>query len=157
MNSFRYYTDTKIEYELAVKRLETLKDRKMVIWQKYFGIKSPNWDKIGAQGSRDDSDKMVQYLAEISRSKDGFPSIEEEIEQLRKEAQKLKKTLQRMETQLADTESVEGKLYYLIVVKKYSVNGAVKHIAETEYMSEANVWKTYYPRIKTEIRKLRLK
>lgn len=157
MNNFSYYTDTRIEYELALKRLKVLEDRKMEIWQRYFGVKSPQWDKVGSPGSHDDADKMVRYLAEISRSDGNSPSLEEGIEKLKKEAQELKKVLRGMEKRLEHTDTIEGRLYFLVVVKRYTVNRAIREVAEAEFMSEKNVWKTYYPKIKEDIRKLRRK
>lgn len=157
MNNFSYYTDTKIEYELALKRLEILENRKMEIWQRYFGVKSPQWDKIGSGGTFSDNDKMVLYLEEISRSKGKNLSLEQEITKTKNEVERLKKVLVGMTEQLRKTDTIEGKLYYLVVVEKNSVSKAISKLADTEYMSEKNIWKTYYPKIKEEIWKLRLK
>lgn len=157
MNNFSYFTDTKIEYELAMKRLSILEERKMEIWQRYFGVKSPRWDKIGAQGSRDDSDKMVRYLEEINRSTGKSLSLEQEIAKIRNEADRLEKVLKEMTKRLRKTDTIEGKMYYLIVVERQSVSKAIKHLSETEFMSEKNLWKTYYPKIKEDVRKLRKK
>lgn len=153
--NFSYFTNTQLEYKLAIHRLKILEDRKTEIWQKYFGVKSPNWDKIGQQGTPDQSDKMVKYLAEISQPKGHNLSLEEEIEQIRNEAERLKKVLETMANKLKDTDSIEGKLYYRIVVEGMSSNRAVRETAETEYMTENNIWRTYYARIKEDIRKLR--
>lgn len=155
MNNFSYYTDTQIEYQLALQRLEILENRKMEIWQKYFGVKSPQWDKIGEKGTNTNPDKMVMYLDEISRSKGNKPSLEAEIIRTRNEAQRLDKVLKVMAEKLKSTDSIEGKLYYRIVVEKCSVNKAIREIAAEVYMTENNIWKTYYPKIKADIRKLR--
>ena len=155
MNNFSYYTDTKIEYELASKRLKILQERKEEIWQKYFGIKSPQWDKITVASSYPNEDKMVLYLSEIERESNNSPSLVESIAKAESDVLWLKNAISDMEMVLAKTDTIEGKLYYLIAVKQMSVNKAIKEVAEKEYMSEKNIWKTYYPKIKDQIRKLR--
>ena len=154
MGAIRYYTDTKIEYEIAKMRLNTLLNKKEEIYIKYFGIKSPSkFSEVPLSHSYED--KMVEYLNEVEIEKRNGLTLQEEIESIKKEIARLEAVLKEMEIRLAKLNGIEDKLYYEIVVNKKKVTEAVEYIAETCYTSDKNVWKTYYPKIKDDIRKLR--
>ena len=55
-------------------------------------------------------------------------------------------------TRLTD---IESRLYCSIVIDGLSPTAAVAKVAESEHMSEINIWKNYYPNIRDELRKVR--
>lgn len=154
MSAIKYYTDTKIEYELAKMRLNTLLNKKEEIYTKYFGIKSPSkFSEVTISHSY--KDKMIEYLNELEEEKRNGVTLQEEIENVKKEIERLEAVLNDMEKRLAKLNGIEDRLYYEIVVNKKKVTEAVEYIADTFYLTDRTVWKNYYSKIKGDIKKLR--
>lgn len=152
---YRYYTDTIVEYNMCLMRLKLLVEKREELYTKYLGVKSPNLDKIGTQSSFSGNDKVIAYLNEYEAPKGDKPSLKEQIEKLQYEKQQLEVVIKDMQNQLAKVSGVEGRLFYLIAVEQHQIRKAIEKVADEFYMTEANVWKTYYKNIKEEVRKLR--
>lgn len=151
-----YYTQTMLELYSAEAYLRMLKDRRTLIYQKYFGYKSPsNFDIVPSQHNGVSKDNSVDYLAEINEKRYGERSLLEEIDFAEKDIAILKKCINTMQIQLSKSSNIEDKLYYQIVAKGLNVSKAMEKVADENYMSKKNVEKTYYPKIKEEIWKLK--
>lgn len=155
MKTINYYTDTLIECEVAKLRLKTLLEKKEVIYQKYFGLKSPVISDDKAFGGYSNKDKMIEYLEEIEEKKVNGISLQQEINMVEAEIESLEDILAEMRIRLAKLTNIEDKLYYEIIVNKRKVTEAVNYISETCYTSDKNIWKTYYPKIKSDIYRIR--
>lgn len=148
------YMNTLLELQAIQERLKWLEERRLVLYTKYLGVKSPNYDKVG--GKKNWSiDGMSLYLEALEKV-DGATgvSLEKEIEMLTEQRQTLTDTLKNMGQSLRKAEGIEYELFVLIVVDGMKRSQAVKEIAEKNYMSEQTVWRYYYPKIKEEIEKL---
>lgn len=148
------YTDTKMEVMLLEARVEFLENKKLEIFTKYFGLKSPQWDKIPTL-SDPNQDKNILYITEMAKKQNNGLTIDQELEIDKKQLEKAKRTLAKMDKMLQELKGIEYQLYYEIVVNEINVNQAVKRIAENNYMSVDNVYHVYYPKIKAEIHQLR--
>lgn len=81
-------------------------------------------------------------------------SLDEEIEKLTGEMSSLSKLLKDMGKNLKRMKGIEYQLYSTVVIDGLQITKAVQRVAEDNFMSEQNIWQTYYPRIKEELTKL---
>lgn len=151
-----YLTQTLLELYVAEAYLRTLEERRALIYQKYFGYKSPsNYDIVPSQHNGAKVDKSVLYLEELDEKKYNGRSLLEEMEFTRKDIECLKNGVKSMKLQLAKSSNIEDKLYYEIVAKGQKVGKAMQKVADDNYMTKKNIEKTYYPKIREDIQKLR--
>ena len=151
----RNYTNTLLELRSCEARYKYLSERREVYYVKYLGIKSPTYDSVGGHKNWA-VDGMSIFLDLVSRKdpKTGL-SLDEELEKVAEEITALTKILKEMALYLRQMEGIEYQLYYRIVIDGLSKSEAVRRIAEENYMTERNVWSTYYPRIKDSLHMLK--
>ncbi|MDO4378962.1 MAG: hypothetical protein Q4C64_07540 [Erysipelotrichia bacterium] len=157
MSAIKYYTDTVVEYELAKLRRKSLLEKKEEIYVKYFGIKSSSrFDSEPPQANTSvNRDKMVLYLNEIELVEHNGVTLKQEIETVEMQIKRLENEIAEMERLLSKLDSIEGKLYFEIVVNRKKVSEAVSCVADKYYTSESSIWHTYYPKIKGDIYRIK--
>ena len=157
MDMIRTYTNTLLELNGLEQRFKLLQQRREVIYVKYLGVKSPNYEKIGS-GKNWAVDNMSVFLDLVTRINPATGmSLDEELEWLAGQIHQLTKTLRDMRKNLKRMEGLEFQLYRAIVINGQKVTEAVQTIAEKNYISEQRVWKYHYAKIREEVEKLRCK
>lgn len=156
MTAIRNYTDTLIEFKIAKARLDYLLLRREELEVKYCGVKGISYKTEGGQDMPSMKDNMMEFIVAITTpDEDTGLSLDDEIEEKTHEVIKLYELLASMARSLSKLSSLEGQLYYLIVIEGRSVSKAVEQVAELNYMEARNVWKTYYPKIQPDLMEIR--
>ena len=156
METIRTYTNTKCELEMAKLRLGVLMDRKEQLYCKYFPITATLKDVVVSGGDRN-HDKMADYVHELNEVDIGTGrSLAQEIEYQREIVDKLARYIKDMGDALDRMNGIEYSLYYEIVVKGVRISRAVSNIAERYNKDDQTIWKYHYPKIKKEVKKLRM-
>ena len=122
------YYDQQQELELAISRLNTLKEKK----QLYFEETQPKSKKINGvmvQSSIVNHDKFLEYTSKIE-------TIDEDIEILEKEIKMLEKYLKKMEYNLRHMKGALEKIF----VDRYIDGLDVRRIAKKNCYSESNIY-----------------
>lgn len=153
----RNYTNTLLELRSCETRYKHLKEKREVYYVKYLGVRSPSYDGVGGQKNWTvDGMSIFLELVTTKNPKTGL-SLDEEMEKLSKEISELMTVLKEMGQYLKSMKGIEYQLYYRIVVEGKSTSEAVRTIAENNYMSERNVWRNYYPKIRENLHRLKEK
>lgn len=121
------YYDQQKELELAISRLQTLKEKKKL----YFNETQPKAKKINGVmvSSSGHNDKFLEYTAKIEY-------LDNEIEVLENEIRILENHLIRMECNLKTMKGILEKVF----VDRY-INGlSIKNIAKKYNYSESNIY-----------------
>lgn len=155
MEAIRTYTNTKCELEMARARLSLLMDRKEELYAKYFPVTQKPKDDI-VKGGKKDNDKMAAYVHELNEVDIGTGrSLAQEIEYQRDIVDKFKRYLNEMTDALSKMRGIEYALYYEIVVNGINTSRAVSIVAERYNISDRNMWKYHYKKIKKDVIKLK--
>ena len=155
MDMIRTYTNTLLELKGLEQRFKLLQQRREVIYVKYLGVKSPNYEKIGS-GKNWAVDNMSIFLDLISRvNPETGMSLDDELEWLAGQIHRLTITLKEMRKNLKEMEGLEFQLYRAIVINGQKATEAVQSVAEKNFMSEQRVWKYHYSKIREEVNKLK--
>ena len=151
----RTYTNTLLDLRSIQERLGVLQDRRLVLYTRYLGVKSPTYDKVGS-GKNWTVDGMSIFLEKISEvdPRTGL-SLDDELELLTNQAARLTRTLKEIRANLRKMEGTEFELYAAIVIDGKSKSERVREVREKNYLSEQRVWRYHYPKIKEELEKLR--
>lgn len=153
----RNYTNTLLELRSCETRYRHLQEKREVYYVKYLGVRSPSYDGVGGQKNWTvDGMSIFLELVTTKNPKTGL-SLDEEMEKLSKEISELTTVLKEMGQYLKNMKGIEYQLYYRIVVDGKSTSEAVRTIAENNYMSERNVWRNYYPKIRENLHRLKEK
>lgn len=156
METIRTYTNTKCELEMAKLRLGVLMDRKEQLYCKYFPITATIREDV-VSGGKKNNDKMADYVHELNEVDIGTGrSLAQEIEHQRGVVDKLARYISDMSEALGKMNGIEYALYYEVVVKGVRISRAVSNIAERYDRDDQTIWKYHYPKIKKEIKKLRM-
>ena len=156
METIRTYTNTKCELEMAKTRLAVLMDRKEQLYCKYFPITATIKEDV-VSGGKKNNDKMADYVHELNEVDIGTGrSLAQEIEYQRTVVDKIARYVNDMSETLGKMNGIEYSLYYEIVVKGARISRAVSNVAERYNKDDRTVWKYHYPKIKKEIKKLRM-
>ena len=156
METIRTYTNTKCELEMAKARLSLLMDRKEQLYCKYFPVTQKLKEDI-VQGGKKDNDKMAMYVYELNEVDIGTGrSLAQEIEHQRDIVDRLTRYLNEMNETLSKMNGIEYSLYYEIAVKGVRVSRAVSNVAERYNKEDRTLWKYHYPKIKKDIKKLKM-
>ena len=148
-------TNTKCEILVAKNRLNILMDRKARLYCKYFPMNAKLKD-VMVDGGEQKTDKMAEYMQELYDVDVGTgKSLAGEIEDEMNQIQQLEFCWQSMTEALAQMKGVEYQLYYDIVVNGFKPTKAVEHISEKENIDVSTLWKNYYPKIKSDVNKIR--
>jgi hypothetical protein len=152
-NGIINHTNTKYELEITKTRLDLVINKKIELYQKYVGIKSPSLEE--KSNNNFSCDKFALYVNEITKTNEvtGM-SIEEEITNLLKSMNKMKLVLSKIECDLKQLKDIESRLYRKIVIDGYRVSKAVEEVASESYYSQQHIWR-FYDNIKEYIRKLK--
>lgn len=154
MYTLRNYTNTKCELEMAKTRLNLLIDKKIAIYDKYFGI-TATYKDVSVDGG-EDVDNMVEYMSEITTIDIGTGmSIVDEITHQQKRITKLQKYLEEMSEALGKMTGIEYQLFYEIIFKGTNISQAVEKIAEENGKDVSTVWKYNYKKIKKDVNKIK--
>lgn len=155
METIRTYTNTKCELEMAKTRLSLLMDRKEQLYAKYFPVTQKIKDDV-IKGGNQDKDKMAAYVHELNEVDIGTGrSLAQEIEYQRDIVDKFKRYLNEMTDALSKMRGIEYSLYYEIVVNGINTSRAVSIVAERYNISDRNMWKYHYKKIKKDVIKLK--
>ena len=156
METIRTYGNTKCELEMAKTRLAVLMDRKEQLYCKYFPITATIKEDV-VSGGKKNNDKMADYVHELNEVDIGTGrSLAQEIEYQRTIVNKLARYITDMSETLGRMNGIEYALYFEIVVKGVRTSRAVSNVAERYDKDDRTIWKYHYPRIKKEIKKLRM-
>lgn len=155
MIAIHTYTDTKFELEITKIRLNMLIDKTEVLYAKYFSTTSTLKEIIVDSGKKN-TDNIAEYIYELYdvNMLGTSMSLADEITFQKENIKKLENYLNQMTIKLSKMNGIEYKLYYEIVVKGIGISKAVENIA-SEYSKEPRtIWKNYYNKIKSDIKKL---
>ena len=154
MYAIRNYTNTRCELEMAKTRLNILMDRKEKLYCKYFPI-TAQLKEVMVDGGDKNKDKMAEYLAELYEVDVGTgKSLAEEIEDEQENVTKLQNFIDNMAETLNKMTGIEYQLFYEIAYKGVNITKAVDNIAELNSMEPQTIWKNYYKKIKSYVRKI---
>lgn len=156
MAILRNYTNTLLDLKSCEQRYQYLREKREVYYVKYLGVKSPNYEGLGISKNWG-VDGMSVFLDLVTKrnARTGL-SLDEEIEKLTTEMAHLSKLLKDMGKNLKRMKGIEYQLYSTIVIDGLNISKAVRRVAQDNFMSEQNVWTTYYPKIKEELTKLEM-
>lgn len=156
MAILRNYTNTLLDLKSCEQRYQYLREKREVYYVKYLGAKSPNYEGLGVSKNWG-VDGMSIFLDLVTKrnARTGL-SLDEEIEKLTTEMSHLSKLLKDMGKNLKRMKGIEYQLYSTIVIDGLNISKAVRRVAQDNFMSEQNVWVTYYPKIKEELIKLEM-
>jgi len=157
MAILRNYTNTLLDLRSCEQRYSYLREKREIYYVKYLGVKSPNYEGLGVQKNWG-VDGMSIFLDLVTR-KNGRTgmSLDDEIEKLTEEMAHLSKLLSEMGKNLRVMKGIEYQLYSRVVIDGLNISKAVSKVAEDNFMSEQNIWATYYPKIKDELSRLEIK
>ena len=156
MGGIRNYTNTRKELQLAEKRLDILRLRKEELYNRLVmpkGWQISDGGGVTTRNSESNTEKFV--LACNTPSEATGMSLNEEIAHVEEEVYYLRSVCAMMEDTLEELTGIEASLYSLIIIGSMSPTDAVKEVATMQYMTEDNVWHTYYRKIKPFIDALR--
>lgn len=156
MAILRNYTNTLLDLRSCEQRYLYLREKREVYYVRYLGAKSPNFEGLGVQKNWG-VDGMSVFLDLVTK-KNGRTglSLDDEIEKLLTEMATLSKVLADMGKNLRRMKGIEYQLYSAVVIDNLNISRAVQKVAEDNFMSEQNIWATYYPRIKEELKRLEI-
>ncbi len=156
MAILRNYTNTLLDLRSCEQRYSYLREKREVYYVKYLGVKSPNYEGLGVQKNWG-VDGMSIFLDLVTKknARTGM-SLDDEIDKLIKEMATLSKVLSDMGKNLRRMKGIEYQLYSAVVIDGLNISRAVGKVAEDNFMSEQNVWRTYYPKIKEELKRLEM-
>lgn len=164
MIAIRNYNDTKCELNVAKRELNKLINKKEELYTKYFGTTSklPDIEKdINSElkGQVLNTDKMTEYMIELTKTENGSKSLEEILQEQLNEVRKLEYYLKAMDCDMSQLRGIEYQLYYAIVIEPLNVNKSISKIIE-EFAEEMDkhvdtIWKYNYPKIEKYIKKLK--
>lgn len=154
MKPIQTYNNLKHELEIEKSELSILLDKKDELHSKYFKITSTPGTEILKNHSM--SDKFANYMIELTKNTDNFPSLQESIEKQSKIVEKLEKSLSDMTANLVNLQGIEYELYSQIIVKngnlksgqRPSITRAVERTAEIYNVNVRTVWRVYNKKIK---------
>lgn len=156
MSVLRSYNNTIQELKLIQKRLEVLEAKKEEL---FYRICYPQgWHTDDGSGSKSTSipssvtEKFASLCNEVNE-RTGL-SLNDEINVCKHEIERLKKLVDEMNTILKNLDGIEYEIYAKIVVDGLKPTRAVQHVAQDHFMSEDNVWRTYYSKVKQYLVKL---
>lgn len=157
MTAIKTYNDILYELRTVQARFSYLKEKREELYTRYISPNTMTVDLVGGQNMPKNNDLVFEYIKAVTTpdEKTGL-SIDEELEVLTREMNSLSKTLLEMTTSLMNLKGVEYALYVEIVVNCQKVSEAVAKVAEANGMSERNVWKNYYPKIKEYLRNVNI-
>lgn len=158
MGGLRNYTNTRKELHIAEQRLNALRQRKDELYQKLCvpkGWQMSDGGGVSAKLPQSGVEKFV-ILCNTPSEATGA-SLNDEIEEREQEVAFLRKLCETMEKALLELTGVEATLYSMIVIGGKTPTEAVREVADMQYLSEPNVWHTYYKRIKKYIDELTVK
>lgn len=156
MAILRNYTNTLLDLRSCEQRYSYLREKREVYYVKYLGVKSPNYEGLGVQKNWG-VDGMSIFLDLVTKknARTGM-SLDDEIDKLIKEMATLSRVLSDMGKNLRRMKGIEYQLYSAVVIDGLNISRAVRKVAEDNFMSEQNVWRTYYPKIKDELKRLEI-
>lgn len=156
MAILRNYTNTLLDLRSCEQRYSYLREKREVYYVKYLGVKSPNYEGLGVQKNWG-VDGMSIFLDLVTKknARTGM-SLDDEIDKLIKEMATLSRVLSDMGKNLRRMKGIEYQLYSAVVIDGLNISRAVRKVAEDNFMSEQNVWRTYYPKIKEELKRLEI-
>lgn len=156
MSSIRNYNNTLIDLQTAKQRLKVLKERKEALFWRICGSKGwviQEGGKVSSKASKSATETFVEMINTPS-TETGF-SLNQEIEMAEAEVELLQKVLEIMAKGFVELTGIENNLYCAIVLDGLKPTEAVRKIAEDNFMTEDNVWRTYYPKVRELLRKIR--
>ena len=149
MGGLRNYTNTRKELQLAEKRLELLHNRKEELYNRLVMPKGWQLSDGGGVSIREAESNTEKYvLACNTPSEATGMSLNEEIAHVEQEVYMLRRMCGMMEDTLEQLTGIEATLYSLIIIAGKSPTVAVREVADMQYMTEDNIWHTYYKKIK---------
>ena len=156
MAILRNYTNTLLDLRSCEQRYSYLREKREVYYAKYLGVKSPNYEGLGIQKNWG-VDGMSIFLDLVTKknARTGM-SLDDEIDKLIKEMATLSRVLSDMGKNLRRMKGIEYQLYSAVVIDGLNISRAVSKVAEDNFMSEQNIWATYYPKIKEELKRLEM-
>ena len=148
----RTIANTKAELNIAKERLNLLMDKKQEIYAKYFSLTAKMSDTPARTNKI--TDLMAEYVAEITvvNSITGM-SLDDEIEHIRNEINKLEYYIRIMEYNIAHTSGIENDLFKKIAINGLSPTKAVERVADKYDMHTDSIWKYHYKKIEKELKK----
>lgn len=156
MSSIKNYNNTLIDLHTAEQRLKVLQERKESLFWRICGSKGwviQEGGKVSSKASKSSTEAFVEMINTPSLET-GY-SLNQEIEMAEEEVRILKAVLEVMAKGFTELKGIENNLYCSIVLDGLRPTEAVRKIAEDNFMTEDNVWRTYYPRVKELLRKIR--
>lgn len=155
MGGLRNYTNTKKELHIAEQRLQALYRRKDELYQRLCVPKGWQISEGGGVSSKMPQSNVEKFVVACNTPSEATgTSLNDEIEEREQEVAVLRSLCKSMENALLELTGIEANLYALIVVSGKTPTEAVREVAEMQYISETNVWHTYYRRIKKYIDEL---
>lgn len=158
MAALRNYTNTRKELHIAEQRLNALYQRKDELYQKLCVPKGWQVSEGGGVSTKLPQSGVEKFVTLCNTPSEATgTSLNDEIEEREQEVAVLRNLCRTMENTLQGLQGIEANLYSLIVVGGKTPTEAVREIAEMQYLSEPNVWHTYYRRIKKYLDELTVK
>lgn len=149
MRGLRNYTNTRKELQLAEKRLDILRNRKEELYNRLVMPKGWQMSDGGGVSTKEPESNTEKYvLACNTPSEATGMSLNEEIAHVEQEIYYLRKVCEMMEETLEQLTGIEATLYSLIIIGGKAPTDAVREVADMQYMTEDNIWHTYYRKIK---------
>lgn len=147
MQAIVTYNNTKRELEIAQTRLDSLINKKSLLYSKYFSITSKQ-SEISAQ-NLSYKDKYAQFMIEYTKiNNETGMSLEQELMEQKDVVDGLTKVLDKMTDNLLQLQGLEYELYSQIVVRHNNITKAVEKTAEIYDYSLGTVWNCYNKKIK---------
>lgn len=148
------YINTVNALKVAEARYESLKLRREALEQRYCGVHAIRYDGDGTKNQPSNRDNILEYVIAITtpQTSTGM-SIDDELGELADEIAELTDTVRKMQYYIKNLQGIEYELYTAMMIDGMRPAEAVQMVAENNYMSEANIWKTYYPQVRSVMKK----
>lgn len=169
MQELKSYNNTYHAYCIEKLELQRLEDQKEQIRSKYFksNISTPKVTTVNIYNSKTQTTKKKEILEDENFYIRGFGNYEDNyaaymdelennnilqnIEIQKNKVQRLKYYLNKMEYHLSQLKGIEYELFYSIIYDNLNISQAVEQVAEKHLLSARNIYKSYYPNIKSII------
>lgn len=150
MSALRNYNNTVQELKIARKRLKVLKAKKEELFLRICYPKG--WHSNDGSGAKSTSIPLSasEKFANIVNEPNDITglSLNDEIEMTERDVKDLQSTIDEMNEILRNLDGIEYEIYTKIIVDGLKPTQAVQHVAQDHFMSEDNVWRTYYSKVK---------
>ena len=158
MYGIRNYGNTRKELHIVETRLTELIRRKDELYQRLCVPKGWQISEGGGVSTKTPQSGVEKFVTLCNTPSEATGlSLNDEIERCEQEVAQLRDLCQAMETLLMELQGIEATLYRLVVIDGKTPTEAVREVSESMYLSESNIWHTYYKGIKPYIDEMTVK